>query len=168
MPIAARRLVTHDQGRVSVLGQVVWCFLPREASVIWWAIHSAVGLAVTLSDINRRRSCAENNQNEEQPEADRGHDEEIHGGNAAAWLWKKVFQVCDRLAHSSPCIGDRRLCDLNPSFSSSPWMRALPRAGWPGSSLGSSDGSPLEPLADRHESATSSASTAGNLSDATG
>jgi hypothetical protein len=45
---------------------------------------------------------------------------------------------------------------------------ARPITGWPGSSLGSGAGSQLEPLDDHHERATSSASTAGNRSDATG
>jgi hypothetical protein len=37
--------------------------------VIWRAIHSAVGLAVTLRDISRRRLVPENDQHEEQLEA---------------------------------------------------------------------------------------------------
>ena len=57
-----------------------------KASVIWRAIQSAVGLAVTLRDISRRRLVPENDQHEEQLEAACRHDQEVHGGDAGRMI----------------------------------------------------------------------------------
>ena len=40
---------------VSVPDEVSGCLIPGKASVIWWAIRSAVGLAVTLIHTRWRR-----------------------------------------------------------------------------------------------------------------
>jgi hypothetical protein len=60
-----------------------------EPSVSWWAIHSAVGLLVTLSDISRRRWCLRMTKTNTNLEADCWHDQEVHGGDARRMVVEK-------------------------------------------------------------------------------
>ena len=58
-------------------------------------------------------------------------------------MQRKVLQPCD----GPPLLRAMYFATVvwptsRPSLSSSPWMRARPRAGWPGSCPGSADGSP--------------------------
>jgi hypothetical protein len=63
--------------------------------VIWWAIHSAVGLPVTLSDISRRRSCLRMTNTKSNLNPTVGTTKKSMAAMPAAWLRRKVFQVCD-------------------------------------------------------------------------
>ena len=62
----------------------------------WWAIHSAVGLLVTLSDISRRRWCLRMTRTNSNLKPIVGTISKSIAAMPAAWSWRKVFQVCDR------------------------------------------------------------------------
>ena len=62
--------------------------------MIWWAIDSAVGWAVTESE-SAAAVGAENDQNEKQAKADCRHDQEVHRADARRMVVQKVFQVCE-------------------------------------------------------------------------
>ena len=79
-------------GPIAVSDQVVWCFIPR----IRWAIHSAVGLLVTVSDISRRRWCLRMTKTKSNLKPIVGTIRKSMAAMLAAWLRRKVFQVCDR------------------------------------------------------------------------
>ena len=72
-----------------------------------------------------------NNQNEEQPKADRRHNQEVHGGDAGRMVVQKGLPG---LRPPSPALrhvfGDRRLSgfDTELQHSSSPWMRGAPQS----------------------------------------
>src|SRR6266851_4693091 len=104
-------------GPVAVSDQVVWCFIPRE------------GIGDLMGDplghwIGRHREryqppplVPEDDQHEEQLEADRRHDQEVHGGNACRMVVEKGLPS---LRPPSPAFchvfGDCRLRDLYPEL----------------------------------------------------
>ena len=140
-----------------------------KASVIWWAIHSAVGLVVTLSDISLRRWCLRTTNTKSNLMPIVGRIRKSMAAMPAAGLRRKVFPVCDR---PRPLFAMylARLTERSrfPSLAARHGCAGRPKAGWPSSSPESGGASLLEPVADRHVNATSSASTAGHPSDATG
>jgi hypothetical protein len=92
--------------------------------VSWWAIHSAVGLLVTLSDISRRRWCLRMTQTNSNLKPIVGTISKSIAAMPAAWSWRKVFQVCDRPRPLFAMYLATVDCATSiPSFSSSPWMR---------------------------------------------
>src|ERR1700720_858830 len=83
-------------GSIAVAEQVVGRFIPREGSVIWRAIHSAVGFVVTVSDISRRRWCLRMTKTKSNRKPTVGTIRKSMAAMPVAWLWRNVFQVCDR------------------------------------------------------------------------
>jgi len=82
-------------GRVEVANEMVRCLTQGKVAVIWRAIHSAVGLAVALRDISRRRWCLRTTNTNSNLKPTVGTTGKSIAP-PAAWLRKKVFQVCDR------------------------------------------------------------------------
>jgi hypothetical protein len=80
---------------VAVLDQVVWCFIPREGIGDLVGDPLCVGLAVTLSDINRR-SCLRIIKTKSSRKPTVGTMRKSMAATPAELLWRKVFQVCDR------------------------------------------------------------------------
>jgi Mechanosensitive ion channel len=97
--------------------------------VIRRAIHSAVELAVTESEINRRRWCLRMTKTKSNRKPTVGTIRKSIAPMPAAWLCRKVFQVYD---HPRPLLAMRLAtvdCAISiPSFSSSPWIRGAPHS----------------------------------------
>jgi hypothetical protein len=117
-------------GGVTVADEMVGCVVPRES---FGDLARDPPCRWIGRDTARHQPPAlvpEDDQDEQQPEADRRHDQKVHGGNASRMVCRKVFQVCD---------GPRPLlamylatvdCAISiPSFISSPWMRGAPHSG---------------------------------------
>src|SRR5712664_3369268 len=178
----SRRVITDAHGRktlrdcvtvgsVAVADEVIRRFIPGEGIGDLAGDPLRRGIGRHAERYQATALMPEDDQNEEQLEADRRHDQEVHGGDAGRMIVKESLPVCDRPRPLLAMYLATVDCATSiPSFTVRVRHEcaARPTAGWTGSSLGSTDGSPLEPLADRHESATSSASTAGNPPDAIG
>jgi hypothetical protein len=131
MPIAARRFVTAEPYDAS-RSRIGWSGASSQgkASVILWAIHSAVAWAVTLRDISCRRSCLRMTKTKSSRKPAVGTTRKSIAPMPAAWLCRKAFHVCDRPRPLLAIVlGNRRLSDLNPEvqqFAMDPWCTPQP------------------------------------------
>lgn len=93
------------------------------------AIHSAVGLLVTVRDNNRRRSCRRMTRTNNSLKPTVGTIRKSMAPMPAEWLCRKVFQVCDRPRPPFAMYLATVDCATSiPSFRSSPWMRGAPHS----------------------------------------
>ena len=148
-------------GRIAVPDKVVRCFIPREGIGDLAGDPLRCGISRHAERYQPPTLVPEDDQYEEQPEADCRHDQEVRGGDAGRMIAEESFPG---LRRPSPpprhILGNGRLSDFDTELQQLAMdARCAPEP------VGQT---PLEPLADRRESATSSASTIGSRSDATG
>src|SRR6266481_2918810 len=119
-------------GPVAIPNHVVRCIIPGKGIGDLMDDPFGCGIARDADRYQPPPLVPEDHQNEEQPEADRRHDQEVHGGNARTMVAEKGLPSLRR-STSSPrhILCDRRLRDLNPELQQltmDPW-RAPKRVG---------------------------------------
>src|SRR4029453_9757862 len=91
------------------------------ASTSCWAVHSAVGVAVTLTWTTRRRSCARTTKTNKTLKNTVGTTTKSTETSVPTWLARNVRHVCDGGVRRGPRILDTPACEISrPSFWSSP------------------------------------------------
>ena len=90
---AARKRLSVDP--VPITNERVWCALPTNASVTCWAIHSALGCAVTPSHRMRLRSCRRTSNPYSNRKEIVGTTNRSIEAIPSAWFRRNVLQPCD-------------------------------------------------------------------------
>jgi hypothetical protein len=104
-------------GPVAVSYQVVWCFIPRKSIGDLLGDPFGCGIGRHAERYQPPPLMPEDYQDEEQLEADRWHDQEVHGGDAGSMVAEKGLPS---LRPPSPplrhVLGHRRLRNFDPEL----------------------------------------------------
>jgi hypothetical protein len=119
--IASRATTRHLERPASSTGN---------ASRSCWATHDAVGLSVTLQCTISRRECLIANHTYSRRKVAVGTVKRSMATITFRWFLRNVSQLCLRSGRR-PCCRRRRDTPrsetLNPSFTTSPWIRVAPQ-----------------------------------------